>query len=60
MSLLLVKHEKNIRIYVQCCLRCQVSKAKQIKNSRFLRPIEVSNSKFELISLDFIVNLPNI
>jgi hypothetical protein len=52
-------HEENIQIYVERCLRCQVSKAEKIRNSRLLQPIEVPNSKFESISMDFIVSLPD-
>ena len=36
---------------------CQGSRIEQIKNPRFLQPLEVPNSKFESISIYFIVSL---
>ena len=43
---------------VEHCLQCQVSNVEQIKSLGLLQPHEVTHSKFESISMDFIVSLP--
>ena len=50
--------KKNIKEYVERCLKCQVSKSEQVKDPGLLQPLGVPNLKFESISMDFIVGLP--
>ena len=50
--------KKNIKEYLTRCLKCQVSKSEQMKSSRLLQPLGVSNLKFKSIIMDFIVELP--
>jgi hypothetical protein len=50
--------KKDIKEYVERCLKCQTSKAEQVKDPGLLQPLGVPNLKFESISMDFIVGLP--
>ena len=48
-----------IRQYVERFFHSQVSTIKHIKKPLLLQPHEVPNSKFESMSMDFIMSLPN-
>ncbi len=37
---------------------CQISKVEQVNTPRLLQPLIISNSKWESISMDFIMELP--
>jgi hypothetical protein len=50
--------KRDIKLYVERCFKCQVSKIEQVKNPGLLKPLDVPNLKFESISMDFIVRLP--
>ncbi len=50
--------KKDVKDYVDRCLKCQVSKSEQVKNPGLLQPLRVPNLKFESVSMDFIVGLP--
>ena len=50
--------KKNIKEYIERCLKCQVSKSEQVKNPGLLQLLGVPNLKFESISMDFIVGFP--
>ena len=50
--------KKDIKEYVERCLKCQISKTEQVKDPGLLQPLSVPNLKFESISMDFIVGLP--
>lgn len=50
--------KKDVKEYVERCLKCQVSKSEQVKSPGFLQPLSVPNLKFESVSMDFIVGLP--
>ena len=56
--LLLARNEKNIKKYVERCLKCQVSKSEQAKSFGLLKPLDVPNLKSESVSMNFIVRLP--
>ena len=50
--------KRDVKEYVERCLKCQVSKSEQVKNPGLLQPLSVPNLKFESVSMDFIVGLP--
>ena len=50
--------KKYIKEYVERCLKCQTSKAEQVKDPGLLQSVGVPNLKFESISMDFIVGVP--
>ena len=50
--------KRDVKEYVDRCLKCQVSKSEQVKNPGLLQPLSVPNLKFESVSMDFIVGLP--
>ena len=54
----MANNEKNIKEYVERCLKCQTSKARQLKDPGLLQPLGVPNLKFESINMNFIVSLP--
>ena len=41
------------------CQKCQVNKAERLKAGGLLQPLEIPQGKWESISMDFIVGLPN-
>ena len=41
------------------CQQCQVNKAERHKVGGLLQPLEIPEGKWESISMDFIVGLPN-
>ena len=50
---------KFIERYVLHCQQCQVNKAERLKVGGLLQPLEIPDGKWESISMDFIVGLPN-
>ena len=50
---------KSVEHYVVHCQQCQVNKAKSLKVGGLLQPLEIPKDKWESISMDFIVGLPN-
>ena len=51
---------KDVQPYVTHCTKCQVNKAECLKVEGILHPLEITNGKWESISMDFIVGLPTI
>ena len=49
---------KDVIDYVLQCQKCQVNKAERLKAGGLLHPLEISNEKWESISMDFIMGLP--
>ena len=45
----------DIKEYIQRCIKCQVSKSKQMKNPGLLQPLGILSMRFESVSIDFIV-----
>jgi hypothetical protein len=50
--------KRDIHEYVKKCYICQISKVEQINTLGLLQPLIISNSKWESISMDFIMRLP--
>jgi len=50
--------KRDIHEYVKKCYMCQISKVEQVNTPRLLQPLIISNSKWESISMDFIMRLP--
>ena len=50
---------KDFLDYVVQCQKCQVNKAERLKAGGLLQPLEIPQGKWESISMDFIVGLPN-
>ena len=50
---------KMVEHYVVHCQKCQVNKIEHLKVGSLLQPLEVPKGKWESISMDFIVGLPN-
>ena len=50
---------KQVHDYVLNCQKCQVNKAERLKAGGLLQPLEIPKGKWESISMDFIVGLPN-
>ena len=50
---------KDVQDYVVQCQKCQVNKAERLKAGGLLQPLEIPQGKWESISMDFIVGLPN-
>ena len=46
--------KRDIKLYVERCFKCQVSKIEQVKNPGLLKPLDVPNLKFESISMDLL------
>ena len=49
---------KDVTDYVLQCQKCQVNKTKRLKAGKLLHPLEVTDGKWESISMDFITGLP--
>lgn len=45
-----------MRHYVESCFLCQTNNVEQVKHLGLLQPLAISISKWESISMDFIVN----
>lgn len=52
------KMKPDIRLYVQKCLLCQKVKVEQCRTPRLLQLLYVSRCKWESMSMDFIIDLP--
>ncbi len=50
---------KDVQDYVVKCQKCHVNKAERLKAGGLLQPLEIPQGKWESISMDFIVGLPN-
>ena len=50
--------KKDVANFVAKCLVCQKIKAKHQRLAGVLQPIEIAESKWEQISMDFMVDLP--
>ena len=50
---------KSVECYVVHYQQCQVNKAERLKVRGLLQPLEIPEGKWESISMDFIVGLPN-
>jgi hypothetical protein len=49
---------KDVSIFVEKCLECQLVKAEHGHPGRLLQPHNIQKSKWEEISMDFIFELP--
>ncbi len=50
--------KRDIHEYVKRCYMCQISKVEQVNTLRLLQHLIISNSKWESMSMDFIMRLP--
>lgn len=49
---------RDVHKYVQQCFQCQVIKAERIKPPGLLHPLQIPESNWQSISMDFIIGLP--
>ena len=52
--------KKEVDEYLVCCLECQQVKIEHCYPANLLHPLPVLESKWELISIDFIMGLPRL
>ena len=55
----LLGFHKDVEENVLNCQKCQVNKVERLRASDLLHPLEIPHGKWESISMDFIVGLPN-
>ena len=60
MTLLLLGFHNDVQIYLTQFLQCQLNKVEHPKVDGILHPLEIPQGKWESITMDFIVDLPNV